>query len=99
MIYRRKSVYVLHYPKSRIIQVSYGLSQGLQGYKTAYFCSTEDGSSGSPILSLNNFKVIGIHDGNVTDSKLNVGIFIKYALEKFIHHNVQRKFDNKSLIN
>ena len=51
LIYRRKPIYVLHYPKSKNIQVSYGLSQNLQGYKIAHFCSTEDGSSGSPILS------------------------------------------------
>ena len=29
-----------------------------------HFCSTEGGSSGAPILNLENFKVIGIHRGH-----------------------------------
>ena len=35
----------------------------LEGKQINHYCNTEDGSSGSPILSLENFKVIGVHYG------------------------------------
>ena len=57
-----KSIYIIHYPKDNIL-VSYGLMKNLEGKKISHCCNTEYGSSGSPILSLNNFKVIGVHYG------------------------------------
>ena len=65
----KKSIYILHYPKDKLL-VSYGLMKNLEGKKINHYCNTEKGSSGSPILSLNNFKVIGVHYGGVKD-KLN----------------------------
>ena len=60
--YRNKSIYVLHYPKATKSHVSYGLLNQIEGNnKIIHSCSTEEGSSGSPILSLDNNKVIGIH--------------------------------------
>jgi len=60
--------------------VSYGLMKDvLNDKKINHYCNTKDGSSGSPILSLSNFKVIGVHfEGYKTDYiKLNFGTFIK----------------------
>ena len=58
--YKKKSIYILHCPNKRY--VSYGLINALREYKTIlHYCNTEHGSSGSPILSLNSNKVIGIH--------------------------------------
>ena len=68
---KRKSVYILHYPKDKQL-VSYGLINDiLDGKKIYHYCNTEDGSSGSPILSLNNFKVIGVHYGGSKIKYLN----------------------------
>ena len=39
-------------------------------------------TSGSPILSLENNKITGIHYGG-SGNKLNYGIFIKNALDEF----------------
>ena len=59
----RKSIYILHYPEDKRL-VSYGLMKDvLDGKKINHYCNTKAGSSGSPILSLNNFKVIGVHYG------------------------------------
>ena len=64
----RKSIYILQYPKDKRL-VSYGLMKDISdGEKINHYCNTEDGASGSPILSLNNFKVIGVHYGG---SKIN----------------------------
>ena len=79
---KRKSIYILHYPKDKLL-VSYGLIKNiLDGKKISHYCNTENGSSGSPILSLNNFKVIGVHYGGYK-YKLNIGTFIKYAINEF----------------
>ena len=78
---KRKSIYVLHYPKEKRL-VSYGLMKKLEGKTINHYCNTEYGSSGSPILSLNNFKVIGVHYGG-SKEKLNFGLFIKYVINEF----------------
>ena len=49
--YRRKSVYILHYPKGKL-SVSYGLINDIIEGTINHYCNTELGSSGSPILSL-----------------------------------------------
>ena len=76
-----KSIYILHYPKEKRL-VSYGLMEKLEGKTINHYCNTEKGSSGSPILSLDNFKVIGVHYGG-SKEKLNFGIFIKYVINEF----------------
>lgn len=91
--YKRKSVYILHYPLDKNL-VSYGLIKDIKdGKKISHYCNIEEGSSGGPILSLNNFKVIGIHYGGVdeindrTKIKLNFGTVIKYAITLFNEEN------------
>ena len=91
----RKSIYILHYPKDKRL-VSYGLMNDvLEGKKVNHYCNTKDGSSGSPILSLNNLKVIGVHYGGSKNAnkKLNFGTFIKYAINEF---NNKYKNENKN---
>ena len=90
LIFRKKSVYILHYPKGNNIHVSYGLLNWIDGNELNHLCSTEEGSSGSPILSLDNFKVIGIHYGWKSHYQYNKGSFIKDVLNKFYE-----KYENK----
>mgnify|MGYP002626188431 CR=1 FL=1 len=51
------SIYILHYPvilESKKVAVSYGILKGKfldKSYNFMHYCSTEFGSSGSPILS------------------------------------------------
>ena len=59
--YKNESLYVLNYPKGKEIVVSYGLLNKLEKEYLYHLCSTEPGSSGSPIISLDSFKLIGIH--------------------------------------
>ena len=81
--YQKKSIYLLHYPKGKL-NVSYGIIQGIINNKSInHFCNTEYGSSGGPILSLETFKVIGIHIGNIGQYKFKKGTFIKYAIYLF----------------
>jgi len=89
--FRKKSIYLLHYPNEKY--VSYGIINDLKEYKTLiHYCNTEDGSSGSPILSLNSYKVIGIHNrySKSNKYKLNYGTYIKYAINE-----INKKYKNE----
>ena len=83
---RRKSIYVLHYPNTKKL-VSYGLINDITGSKKiSHNCNTESGSSGGPILSLNTFKVIGVHFAGVNNYrniKYNYGTYINYVVKEF----------------
>ena len=57
-------------------------------------CSTENGSSGSPILNLETNKVIGIHKEGSTIFDFNKGTYLKYALIDFINKNKINNNDN-----
>ena len=83
--YKNKSIYILHYPLGEDIVVSYGNLDKIKNEQINHFCNTSKGSLGSPILSLDNFKVIGIHCGSNRDDNenCNKGIFIKYPINLF----------------
>ena len=96
--YIKKSAYILHYPQEEL-RVSYGLINDLfDNKKINHFCNTEEGSSGSPILSLTTFQVIGIHYGGSQNKQINFnfGTFIKYAIDEF--NNFNNNKSNKSNI-
>ena len=89
--YQKKSIYILHYPNEEL-SVSYGLINDVIDNKTInHYCNTEEGSSGSPILSLKTFKVIGIHYGTSQNIKINYGTFINYAIDEFNKYNNKHK--------
>ena len=94
-IYNHKSIYLLHYPKGLKANVSYGLSGEIINYNLIHFCSTEEGSSGGPILFLDSFKVIGIHKGTTKNKNLfvNLGSLIKNAIRFF---NLNNNFINNN---
>ena len=81
-IYSKKSIYALHYPEGNNIVVSYGLLLRIKDNSIYHLCYTEDGSSGAPILSLDNFKLIGIHYGK-SNLNYNIGTFIKKPILDF----------------
>lgn len=86
-------MYILHFPKVDVVNVSYGLSRKMEERSIYHTCSTDFGSSGSPILSLKKFKVLGIHSGR-TKFEYNQGTFLKYAIDEFF-----KKIDNISNLN
>ena len=62
--------------------MSYGLSRQIHDKSIYHSCYSNYGSSGSPILSLKTFKVLGIHYGT-SNFEINKGRFIKYAIDAF----------------
>ena len=94
LAYIKKSIYILHYPKGKNAQVSYGLSNCIIGDNINHTCNTENGSSGAPILSIDNFSLIGIHNSS-SNLKFNKGIFIKSVLNKLFGINEKNASKNK----
>ena len=80
--YNNISIYIPQYFLGVKASVSYGLSTVIDKYEIKHLCSTEHGSSGSPILNLMNKKVIGIHKQGAKD--FNVGTLLKFPLEDFL---------------
>lgn len=75
-------LYVLNYQDDKNVMVSYGRLKNLNNNTINHLCNTTSGSSGSPILSLKSFKVIGIHYG-ASRYNYNCGTFIKYPIIEF----------------
>ena len=83
--YMDKTIYIIHYPKSEL-SVSYGVLKNIYQDKKFHFkhrCSTEPGSSGSPIFNLKN-KVLGYHKDGLSSNNYNLGAFLNYPLKEFI---------------
>jgi len=91
VFYEEKSVYLLGYPNGKKACVSYGLITNINNFNITHICSTENGSSGSPIINLENNKVIGIHkEGSVTFN-FNLATFLRYPLDDFYEKNGIKK--------
>ena len=84
--YIDETIYITQYPDAEL-SVSFGIVKARcedKKYDFKHLCCTSHGSSGSPILLLNN-KVIGIHKkGN---RAYNLGTFLNYPIIEFIRQN------------
>jgi len=97
-----QSIYIIQYPKFGYEQkgaVSYGILNGINDeYNIIYNCSTDQGSSGSPILKLSNQKIIGIHKGSVENHKNNRGTLLKYPINEYLNKINEKNNEIKLLI-
>ena len=97
-IYINETIYIIQYPENKL-SVSYGILENIyidKKYNFNHKCSTKGGSSGSPILNINN-KLIGIHkEGNSNNKQYNKGLFLNYPIKEFIQNEILLKiFNNK----
>jgi len=98
-----ESIYIIQYPKYGDEQkgaVSYGILNGISDeYNLKYNCSTDRGSSGSPILKLSNQKIIGIHKEGVEKYNYNRGTLLKYPINEYLNKiNEKNKNEIKLLL-
>ena len=91
-----KTIYNLSYPNGNKASVSYGILSKIDGYNICHLYNTDKGSLGSPLLNLENNKVIGIHNGGSSHFEFNTGILLKGPINEFIHKNNN---NNKNRIN
>ena len=78
-------IYLLQYPEGAFASHAIGRIDKILKVRIFHTCSTEPGSSGSPILLLSTFKVIGVHKGTKKgkDENSNLGTWIKFPIEEF----------------
>ena len=92
--YVRESIYILHYPGSKNVAVSYGILKSINlenNYNFDHLCSTENGSSGAPIINLSNLKIIGIHKEASNNYNYNIGLFLYEPLKIFLEEKYIKK--------
>ena len=76
--YLDESIYLLNYLKDDNIYVSYGKLLDINHKEIIHNCNIKEESSGSPILLLNNHKLIGIHCSSSNHNKYNKGTLLIY---------------------
>ena len=81
--YSHKSIYILHYKKGNNLVVSYGKHPEFDDSEIKHKCSTEHGSSGAPILLINNQKLIGVHCEDHKSKDYNKGTLIICSIIEF----------------
>ena len=85
------AIYILYYPHGGDVLASYGMKLNKskdRKYLYIHSCCTKAGSSGSPILDLNN-KVIGIQISKCIHRNVQrYGNFLNYPIKEFIQQNI-----------
>jgi len=82
-IYINNKVYMIHYEKGEEVKYSLGEIEYIDedNYTIKHNCNTLEGSSGGPIINLNNFNVIGVHKGYTHN--FNLGTLLKIPINDF----------------
>ena len=92
-----ESIYIPQYPKfgnEQKAAVSYGILRDIQKYEIFHFCSTDAGSSGSPILNISNNKIIGMHTASCKFN-FNKGIILNNPINEFINTKLKSNSEIK----
>ena len=91
--YIDKTVYIIQYPEGEL-SVSFGVIENIfedKKYDFMHKCSTNKGASGSPILNINNNKVIGIHKKGLKNC--NLGTFLNDSIKEFVNKNCMKNLE------
>ena len=105
-IYKNKPIYTIYYPKNKNAEYSVNKIKCIDddNIKIKHLCSTEEGSSGAPLINIDNFKIIGVNIGKDEDCEyINIGTFIKKPINEFnklLNYNKDNTIDtpNKDYI-
>ena len=91
--YKNRPIYILHYEYGQKVKHSIGKILGIfeDNFTIKHICATQKGSSGSPIINVENHKVIGVHKGS--ENGFNLGSLIKDSIEEFNNKN-RHNLDN-----
>ena len=100
-IYKGKSIYLIGYPRGGKPKYAIGLIKGIDenNYDIRHLCKSNPGSSGCPIINLNNNRVIGIHKGAASKGKnWNLGTLLKEPIKYFKEKNNNDNIDEITII-
>ena len=97
--YKNESIYIIQYPNGAN-SFSMGVIKGIDSNNDIieHSCPTDNGSSGSPIINSNTFKVIGIHSGRGKTLDINFGLILRKPIMEFYNNsNNQLKKENSCI--
>ena len=95
-MFKKKSVYIIQYPKDYGASVSYGIIKNInEKNEIEHCCHTDKGSSGSPIINLENNKVIAVHYSAMENKNFNKGIFLKAPINEFLNRFDEDEYELK----
>jgi len=82
--YENESMYMIHYPNGNN-SLSFGTIEKVfdNNIEIMHLCPSRDGSSGSPIINYNTFKVVAIHTGRHKTKNNNFGKILREPLKEF----------------
>jgi hypothetical protein len=99
--FKDKSVFIGHYPFGENIEYAFGTIFHIRedNYTLKHYCHTEHGSSGGPIINLENYKVLGVHKGHPNGNfNFNLGTYIKGPIEDFYYTIKEKEKESKDEI-
>jgi len=79
--FKNKDIYII----GNIKEFTHGKIKNIDinGITIQHLCSTKEGMSGSPIINLNNDRIIGIHKGSHPDHNWNLGTFLREPIKQY----------------
>jgi len=84
-----EDIYIIQYPFNQYNQkaaVSYGITKFYNDVSIMYLCSTDGGSSGSPILKIDSNEVIGVHRRYHKTLNCNVGSLLRQSINEYLNN-------------
>ena len=89
--YENASIILPTFMQNGEIETDKGNIIGIAQSNFYHNCNTEKGSSGGPIILIDNYSVIGIHKGCYKGNKKNIGIFMKNIINDIKDENIIKK--------
>ena len=80
--YTKKSIYIIYYPPGKKASYSNGIIKNISedNFTINHLCPSVPGSSGCPLISLNEHKVIAVHKGS-SSKNWNLATILKEPIE------------------
>ena len=82
-IFNKQSIYVLQYPKGEGPSVSFGIIKNIRTNEIIHNCWTSSWSAGGPILCMETFKVIGLHQSFSKNFQHKIGKSLDNPINEF----------------
>ena len=98
----RKDIILPQFPEGKELSLGLGSILKIDEINITHSVSTEYGSSGSPIISANDWKIIGIHTLSLKEENKNGGTFIKsilFSIEKMKNSQNINMIEEKQILN
>ena len=99
--YINQDIYLIYHNKEKYPEYSYDKIKEIKDFLIKDYCPNENILSGTPILNLNSFNVIGIHKGKSEKTNSNIGSIIRVPIQEYnkSKEGSTKKNENTELLN